>query len=214
MPTHLSQADVILFLNSLPVGIIRLSNDKKCVYANQYMMNKLKDEEKPISIENICNSFASHIHEDDKLIERTYNRQFLETGNEMSSTFRLYNNEYQEYRWVVNKRIMSIIPINNLEETKGKEKETEVTTKMTTTTTTTTENFYIYVIEDVHSIKIMEIQLREQTVKAEEAYNHKTAFLANMSHEIRTPLNGIIGMLTLLEDTILSNEQIDYIGMT
>ena len=34
-----------------------------------------------------------------------------------------------------------------------------------------------------------------------------------MSHQIRTPLNGIIGMLSLLEDTNLSVNQQDYISM-
>jgi CheY-like chemotaxis protein len=68
-------------------------------------------------------------------------------------------------------------------------------------------------LKDVHKIKEMEVQLRNESIKAEQAYNHKSIFLANMSHEIRTPLNGIIGMLTLLEDTQLSTEQQDYIGM-
>jgi len=35
----------------------------------------------------------------------------------------------------------------------------------------------------------------------------KSEFLANMSHEIRTPMNGIVGMISLLQETELDEEQ-------
>ena len=46
-----------------------------------------------------------------------------------------------------------------------------------------------------------------QRQKAEIANRSKSQFLANMSHEIRTPINGVLGMLTLLSDTQLSQTQ-------
>ena len=44
-----------------------------------------------------------------------------------------------------------------------------------------------------------------------EANKAKTEFLANMSHEIRTPINGIYGMLVMLQESGLNDEQSDYI---
>jgi len=44
-----------------------------------------------------------------------------------------------------------------------------------------------------------------------EANKAKSEFLANMSHEIRTPINGIYGMLSMLQESQLSEEQKDYI---
>ncbi|MBY6068412.1 response regulator [Leisingera aquaemixtae] len=49
---------------------------------------------------------------------------------------------------------------------------------------------------------------RDRAMAGEKA---KTDFLATMSHEIRTPLNGLLGNLTLLEETRLSTRQSRYI---
>lgn len=178
--------DITLLLDNLPVGIIRFNEKRRCIYANKFILNLFGiDISNPL--EDMINLYINSIHKDDKQKEIDTCSKFISDYKETNSTIRIFNKPLNDYRWITNKRTVIQSEDNTIS--------------------------FMYTLQDVNENKLLEIQLRNQTIRAEQAYSHKSIFLANMSHEIRTPLNGIIGMLTLLEDTRLTNDQQDYISM-
>ena len=65
--------------------------------------------------------------------------------------------------------------------------------------------------KDITSQRIWEQGLVEAMNAADQASRAKSEFLANMSHEIRTPMNGLLGIIDLLEQTELDDEQKEYL---
>lgn len=61
-------------------------------------------------------------------------------------------------------------------------------------------------MQEIELVRLKDDALTEQE-RAKKAESAKSVFLANMSHEIRTPLNGVMGMVEILKETTLKNNQ-------
>ena len=85
-------------------------------------------------------------------------------------------------------------------------KEFDVELAITTTRGAGGEIFIGY-LRDITERKIAAVELHKAKERAEIASKAKSGFLAMMSHEIRTPLNGVLGILGMLKDSGLNEEQ-------
>ncbi|NOR57315.1 MAG: response regulator [Sulfurimonas sp.] len=67
--------------------------------------------------------------------------------------------------------------------------------------------FYLFSLKIKNNINTLSNELIEAKELAEDSVEAKSKFLASMSHDIRTPMNGVIGMLGLLMNSKLDDNQ-------
>lgn len=67
------------------------------------------------------------------------------------------------------------------------------------------------IVRDLATQRRLVQELAEANDRAAAAENSKTTFLTSISHEIRTPMNALLGMVDLLMETQLSDEQHKYL---
>lgn len=80
------------------------------------------------------------------------------------------------------------------------------------TATTDEGEIFIAFLRDISRRVAAEVALVTARDKALASEKMKTEFLSTMSHEIRTPLNGLLGSMTLLGDTDLTENQARYVS--
>ncbi|MGE4352014.1 MAG: ATP-binding protein, partial [Bdellovibrionales bacterium] len=73
--------------------------------------------------------------------------------------------------------------------------------------------YFVSLLNDTTAFRQTQEDLMRAKATAEHASAVKSTFLATMSHEIRTPINGVLGILKLMDETDLDDEQRHLLGI-
>jgi PAS domain S-box-containing protein len=72
---------------------------------------------------------------------------------------------------------------------------------------------FISIRYDITDRRLHQRELESRRIEAESANIAKSQFIAAMSHEIRTPMNGVLGMLDIILESDLDEEQKTQLGI-
>ncbi len=107
----------------------------------------------------------------------------------------------------------SIVEVLERKRSNGSTFHLEISLSTVKLNTETQKHYYLGILKDVTEQQMTAQLLLEAKQKAEESAQIKSSFLASMSHEIRTPMNGVIGMLDILNESSLNEQQKNYVSI-
>lgn len=178
-------------LETIPQGIVFVDDVGKSGWVNSQAAEILdipKEKNKPIAIAEAMQQLRNTAANKEEIIQEGI-RLFKTPGQKI-----------HHWKWIFGNPITSVLSVSCVptisENIKGR---LWVFTDVT---------FQHLANEQLYELNT---ELAEKRRIADDQNKAKSDFLANMSHEIRTPMNGVIGMASLLTNTELSEEQIDYV---
>lgn len=148
---------------------------------------------------NEFETFATHLHPDEKSAVMDYVKRYLDGEVERYSIEFRFRHRDGMYRWILARgealRDGAGIPYRMAGS------HTDITERKLA------EEMLIKANAKLEKAIARAEELAEQAARANAA---KSEFLANVSHEIRTPMNGVIGMTRMLMESPLSPDQKHY----
>jgi signal transduction histidine kinase/CheY-like chemotaxis protein len=169
--------------NNFSTGFLILNKDKECIYSNKYLLKLLNINQFDDNKARICEIFFEHIHEEDIKNELELKNSFFKYKQTTTSELRLYRDTSKS------------------------------TCKWFKSARFILGDYYVLSLEDINDQKTLHLRIQEENNKIELLKQESANFLAQQSHSIRSPINGILGVITLLDSTTLSDEQSEYIEM-